>query len=53
VLRSTGAERTHIDRDLDLGSAPRLTLKSATEVTPLLKRVARDLASEFDKEAAV
>jgi IclR family transcriptional regulator, acetate operon repressor len=35
------------------GPAPRLTLKSATEVTPLLKRVARDLASEFDKEAAV
>ena len=35
------------------GPAPRLTLKSATEVTPLLKRVARNLASEFDKEAAV
>ena len=35
------------------GPAPRLTLKSATEVTPLLKRVARDLAAEFDKEAAV
>jgi IclR family acetate operon transcriptional repressor len=30
-----------------------LTLKSATKVTPLLKRVARDIASEFDKEAAV
>jgi IclR family acetate operon transcriptional repressor len=28
-------------------------LKSATKVTPLLKRVARDIASEFDKEAAV
>ncbi|OBA71978.1 hypothetical protein A5641_09665 [Mycobacterium sp. 1554424.7] len=28
------------------------TLKSATEATPLLKRVARDIASEFDKDAA-
>ena len=35
------------------GPAARVTLKSATKVTPLLKRVARDLASEFDKEAAV
>jgi DNA-binding IclR family transcriptional regulator len=35
------------------GPAARLTLKSATKVTPLLKRVARDIASEFDKEAAV
>jgi IclR family transcriptional regulator, acetate operon repressor len=35
------------------GPASRLTLKSATKVAPLLKRVARDLASEFDKEAAV
>jgi len=35
------------------GPATRLTLKSATKVTPLLKRVARDIASEFDKEAAV
>jgi IclR family acetate operon transcriptional repressor len=34
------------------GPAARVTLKSATEVTPLLKRVARDIASEFDKEAA-
>ena len=34
------------------GPASRLTLKSATKVAPLLKRVARDLASEFDKEAA-
>ncbi len=35
------------------GPAARVTLKSATEVTPLLKRVARDIASEFDREAAV
>jgi len=35
------------------GPESRLTLKSATRVTPLLKRVARDLASEFEKEAAV
>jgi IclR family acetate operon transcriptional repressor len=35
------------------GPAARLTLKSATQVSPLLKRVARDLASEFDKEAAI
>ncbi|MBS1695986.1 MAG: IclR family transcriptional regulator [Actinobacteria bacterium] len=35
------------------GPAARVTLKSATKITPLLKRVARDLASEFDKEAAV
>jgi IclR family acetate operon transcriptional repressor len=35
------------------GPAARLTLKSATKVAPLLKRVARDLASEFDKEAGV
>jgi IclR family acetate operon transcriptional repressor len=35
------------------GPAARLTLKSATKVTPLLKRVARDIASEFDREAAV
>ncbi len=35
------------------GPAARLTLKSATKVAPLLKRVARDLASEFDKEASV
>lgn len=35
------------------GPAARLTLKSATKVVPLLKRVARDLASEFDREAAV
>jgi IclR family acetate operon transcriptional repressor len=34
------------------GPAARLTLKSATKVTPLLKRVARDIASEFDKETA-
>ena len=35
------------------GPAARLTLKSSTKVTPLLKRVARDIASEFDREAAV
>ena len=35
------------------GPAARVTLKSATTVTPLLKRVARDLASEFDKQAAI
>jgi IclR family acetate operon transcriptional repressor len=35
------------------GPAARVTLKSATKVAPLLKRVARDLASEFDKESAV
>lgn len=35
------------------GPAARLTLKSATKVTPLLKRVARGIASEFDNEAAV
>jgi IclR family transcriptional regulator, acetate operon repressor len=35
------------------GPAARVTLKSATAVTPLLKRVARDIASDFDKEAAV
>ncbi len=34
------------------GPAVRVTLKSATNVTPLLKRVARDLASEFDTSAA-
>ena len=34
------------------GPATRLSLKSATKVAPLLKRVARDIASEFDKEAA-
>jgi hypothetical protein len=28
-------------------------LKSAPNVTPLLKRVARDIASEFDKDTAV
>jgi len=33
------------------GPESRLTLKSATKVTPLLKRVARDLASEFEREA--
>ena len=35
------------------GPESRLTLKSATSVAPLLKQVARDLASEFEKEAAV
>lgn len=35
------------------GPAARVTLKSATQVTPLLKRVARELASEFDKELAI
>lgn len=35
------------------GPAARVTLKSATQVAPLLKRVARDLASEFDKELAI
>ncbi|HZA10496.1 IclR family transcriptional regulator [Mycobacterium sp.] len=35
------------------GPEARLTLKTATTVTPLLKRIARDLASEFDREAAV
>ena len=35
------------------GPESRLTLKSATRVAPLLKQVARDLASEFEKEAAV
>jgi IclR family transcriptional regulator, acetate operon repressor len=35
------------------GPAARVTLKSATKVAPLLKRVARDLASEFDKERAI
>jgi IclR family acetate operon transcriptional repressor len=35
------------------GPAARVTLKSATKVTPLLKRVARDLASEFDKELTI
>ncbi|MDT5386471.1 MAG: IclR family transcriptional regulator, acetate operon repressor [Mycobacterium sp.] len=34
------------------GPESRLTLKSATKVTPLLKQVARDLASEFEREAA-
>jgi IclR family transcriptional regulator, acetate operon repressor len=34
------------------GPASRLTLKSATKVTPLLKQVARDLASEFEKAAS-
>jgi IclR family acetate operon transcriptional repressor len=33
------------------GPESRLTLKSATKVTPLLKRVARDLASEFEGAA--
>lgn len=32
------------------GPAARITLKSATQIAPLLKQVARDLASEFDKE---
>jgi IclR family acetate operon transcriptional repressor len=31
------------------GPESRLTLKLATKVTPLLKQVARDLASEFEK----
>ena len=35
------------------GPAARVALKSATKVTPLLKRVARDLASEFDKGLAI
>jgi IclR family acetate operon transcriptional repressor len=35
------------------GPAMRLTLRSETKVSPLLKRVARDIASEFDREAAV
>jgi IclR family acetate operon transcriptional repressor len=35
------------------GPQSRLTLKAATRVAPLLKRAARDLASEFEKEAAV
>jgi IclR family transcriptional regulator, acetate operon repressor len=35
------------------GPAVRVTLKSAPTVTPLLKRVARDIASEFDKDTAV
>jgi IclR family transcriptional regulator, acetate operon repressor len=35
------------------GPEARLTPKTATKVTPLLKRIARDLAAEFDKEAAV
>lgn len=35
------------------GPAARVTLKSATTVTPLLRRIARDIASEFDKEDAV
>jgi IclR family acetate operon transcriptional repressor len=35
------------------GPAARVTLKSATQLRPLLKRVARELASEFDKEAAI
>ena len=35
------------------GPESRLTLKSATRVTPLLKQVARDLATEFEKEAAL
>jgi len=34
------------------GPASRLTLKSATKATPLLKRVARDIASEFDSDTA-
>ena len=33
------------------GPESRLTLKSATKVTPLLKQVARDLASEFERQA--
>jgi IclR family acetate operon transcriptional repressor len=35
------------------GPAVRVTLKSAPKVTPLLKRVARDIASEFDRDTAV
>jgi IclR family transcriptional regulator, acetate operon repressor len=35
------------------GPESRLTLKSATRVTPLLKQVARDLATEFEKEGAI
>jgi IclR family acetate operon transcriptional repressor len=33
------------------GPESRLTLKSETKVTPLLKQVARDLATEFEREA--
>jgi IclR family acetate operon transcriptional repressor len=33
--------------------AARVTLKAAFKVAPLSKRVARNLASEFDTEAAV
>ncbi len=35
------------------GPAARITLKSATQVVPLRRRVARDLASEFDENAAL
>jgi IclR family acetate operon transcriptional repressor len=35
------------------GAAVRVTLKSAPKVTPLLKPVARDIASEFDRDTAV
>ncbi|MGE0220199.1 IclR family transcriptional regulator [Mycolicibacterium sp.] len=34
------------------GPAARVTLKSATKVAPLLKRIAREVASEFDEHAA-
>jgi IclR family transcriptional regulator, acetate operon repressor len=35
------------------GPAARMTLKSETQITPLLKRVARELGSEFDREASL
>jgi IclR family transcriptional regulator, acetate operon repressor len=35
------------------GPAARVTLKSAPKVAPLLQRVAREIASEFDKGSAV
>lgn len=35
------------------GPVARVTLSSATKLAPLLKRVARDLASEFGKETSI
>ena len=35
------------------GPVARVTLRSATKLAPLLKRVARDLASEFGKETSI
>ena len=45
--------RSDADRHLDFRARVASHLEVGDQVTPLLKQVARDLASEFEKEAAV